>query len=141
MEIEQIDFKLDNCSYEQFNNIIYRNNIVIDKELDNVINKYTNLDTIDEPYATFFETYEEYNKNRNFFWIVISLYCISENELFDFTYTLLNHSVLYDLYTQNYSYNSLKLLYKNSLLKLLKDYINMNKMNLLFFLIYFKFYF
>lgn len=140
-EINTLDFSIENTYEDQFYNIIYRNNIIIDKEIDTVINKYVNLNEIEPFLDIFFEKYDKYNNKRTFFWLILSLYYVNEQELFDFVYTLLCYSKNYNIYNNNQSYNSLKKLEKKELLELLKDYINNNRINFIFFLLYFQHYF
>lgn len=140
-EINTLDFIIENTYEDQFYNIIYRNNIIIDKEIDTVINKYVNLNEIEPFLDIFFEKYDKYNNKRTFFWLILSLYYVNEQELFDFVYTLLYYSKNYNIYNNNQSYNSLKKLEKKELLELLKDYINNNRINFIFFLLYFQHYF
>lgn len=140
-EINTIDFIIEKSYEEQFYNIIYRNNIIIDKNTDTIINKYVNLNKITPYLDNFFEKYEKYNNQRNFFWLILSLFYIEELDLFDFVYTLFNYSKNYNIYNKYYTYNSLKKLKKDDLLIILKEFINLNRINFIFFLLYFKHYF
>lgn len=135
---DTIVYKLNKqINYNILFNLLYRYNINIDNSTNNIINKYYNLNEIEEPYNSLFQKYMIYDTNNNLFWITLSLYFILHIDLYEFMLSLFNISKQCEIYNCNYYYNDLKNKNKNELIYILKEYIEISNLHMLCFLNFF----
>lgn len=118
-------------------NLLYRYNINIDSDTNNIIHKYFNLNDIDKPYDTLFQKYIIYDKNNNLFWITLSLYFISQLDLAEFLYSLFNICNKCEIYNTKFYYNELKNKDKEQLINIIKDFIEISNLHMICFLKFF----
>jgi hypothetical protein len=135
LNIEQNLYKF-NCNINQniLFNILYRYDININNDIIDIIDKYFNLNNIDEPYNSIFQNYIIQDKNYNLFWITLSLYFINTLDLYEFLLSLFNISHKCNIYNNNFNINTIKKMNKNELIQLLKDYINISNLHMICFI-------
>jgi len=139
---ENNSFKLNKeISHNILFNILYRYDINIDNNIKYIIDKFFNLNEIDEPYKSIFQNYMIFDKNNNLFWIILSLYFIKELELKEFLVSLIEYSNTCNIYQNTIYINDLKNKNKDDLIYILKDYINLSNLHMICFLRFFLYVF
>lgn len=102
-------FKLNHqINYNILFNILYRYDIDINNDIHLIIDKFFNLNDIEEPYNSIFQNYMIFDTNNNLFWITLTLYFINQLDLCEFLLSLFDYSLQLNIYNKKIYYNDLK---------------------------------
>jgi hypothetical protein len=131
-------FKLNHqINYNILFNILYRYDIDINNDIHLIIDKFFNLNDIEEPYNSIFQNYMIFDTNNNLFWITLTLYFINQLDLCEFLLSLFDYSLQLNIYNKKIYYNDLKKKNKDELIKELKYYIDISNLHMICFLKFF----